>query len=299
MITKPLLAVECDPEKIVFPVLVSPKLDGIRCLFREGKILSRSFKPIPNRFVRECLETNLSGFDGLDGELVLQHTKNFQEITSAIMSHDGEPNFVYSVFDHVHTDLNEEFVDRLARACDIVLRLKERLGDKISFVHHMAIFNLEELAEYESKAVANGYEGIMLRKMDGKYKCGRSTLNEGILLKMKRFEDSEAEIIGFEEKLHNNNEKTIDNLGHTKRSSHKENKVGAGTLGKFLVVDINSKIEFKIGTGIGLGDSLRQEIWDNQDKYKGKLIKYKYQPFGVKVAPRIPVFLGFRDERDM
>ena len=30
----------------------------------------------------------------------------------------------------------------------------------------------------------------------------------------------------------------------------------------------------------------------------GTLVKYKFQPHGVKVAPRCPVFLGFRDSTD-
>jgi DNA ligase-1 len=48
-----------------------------------------------------------------------------------------------------------------------------------------------------------------------------------------------------------------------------------------------------------LNDELRLSIWENPEKYLGKLIKYKYQNFGIKVAPRLPVFLGFRDESDL
>jgi DNA ligase-1 len=45
--------------------------------------------------------------------------------------------------------------------------------------------------------------------------------------------------------------------------------------------------------------SNRREVWKDPDAYIGKIIKYKYQAIGSKDAPRIPIFLGFRDERDM
>jgi DNA ligase 1 len=72
--------------------------------------------------------------------------------------------------------------------------------------------------------------------------------------------------------------------------------VGKGTLGKLVCESERYTDVFRIGTGFT--DSLRQEIWNNQSKYKGKLVKFKHQPYGQKDAPRSPVFLGWRDERD-
>lgn len=48
-ITKPMLAASLDSlDSVNFPVYVTPKLDGIRCLKVGGEIVSRSFKPIRN-----------------------------------------------------------------------------------------------------------------------------------------------------------------------------------------------------------------------------------------------------------
>jgi len=143
---------------------------------------------------------------------------------------------------------------------------------------------------------------VMIRDPQGPYKNGRSTEREGWLLKLKRFVDSEARVTGFVEQLHNANEATINELGSTARSSAKAGLVPAGTLGKFLAVDVNGRfpgLELKIGTGKGLTLALRNEIWNNQAKYMGKLVKYRFQEIGVKDAPRIPVWLGFRDPDDM
>ncbi|MCX6879876.1 MAG: hypothetical protein NTW21_39640 [Verrucomicrobia bacterium] len=66
-ITKPMLASKCErPDLLPFPVLATPKLDGIRCLKLGGRALTRSFKPISNRFAREWIEANLPQNYGTD-----------------------------------------------------------------------------------------------------------------------------------------------------------------------------------------------------------------------------------------
>jgi DNA ligase-1 len=93
---KPMLASPCeDLGTIRYPALATPKIDGIRCVMRDGRALSRSLKPIANRFV----SATLAGLPPFDGELVVPGT--FQDVTSGIMSTDGCPNFRYKVFDLV------------------------------------------------------------------------------------------------------------------------------------------------------------------------------------------------------
>ena len=105
-ITKPMLAGKCEqPEALRFPVLATPKLDGIRCLKIEGRALTRSYKPISNRFVREWIEANLP--DGVDGELMLRGG-TFNATTSAIGRESGEPDFVFHVFDYVSLWIKRE-----------------------------------------------------------------------------------------------------------------------------------------------------------------------------------------------
>ena len=86
-----------DKNKLDLPIYVSLKLDGIRAVIKDGVVLSFSFKPIRNKFIQE----QLKGLpDGLDGELVLRDLKTeFREVSSAIMSEKGEPDFVFYVFD--------------------------------------------------------------------------------------------------------------------------------------------------------------------------------------------------------
>jgi DNA ligase-1 len=72
-ITRPMLSAKFDnfeqeKHNLKFPLLATPKLDGIRCVKVYGKALSRTFKPIPNKYVREKIEAEIP--DNTDMELV-------------------------------------------------------------------------------------------------------------------------------------------------------------------------------------------------------------------------------------
>jgi len=286
MIKKPMLACKADLEKIQFPIFAYPKIDGIRCLTINGQAVSRSFKPIRNKYIQEKMKELP---DGLDGELVVGDS--FDQTSSSVMSEDGEPDFKYIIFDYVASDIKEPFISRYL-AYNQMQELPgfcEPLGGEL-------FKDLESLLQYESKIVKDGYEGIMIRNPDGAYKCGRSTLREGGLLKIKRFFDEEAEIIGFEEKLENHNVLEKDELGYAKRSTKKEGMVKSGVLGAFIVKNKHIP-EFRIASG--LYDTLREDVWKNKDNYIGKLIKFKYQELTKDGKYRFPTFVGFRDKDDL
>ena len=304
MIRKPMLAASMEQSNgtpatfkdLTYPLGASIKLDGIRCLRVDGQTLSRSFKQIPNKYIQAQM-ANL--IDGLDGELVTYNEdgtcRTFNQVQGDVMREDGEPNFKFEIFDYVKDDLNKPYVDRIK---DLKVWYTG-LPEFCVLVIPTIINNEAELLAYEEQAITDGHEGIMTRRLDGPYKCGRATFKSQDLIKIKRFVDSEAIILGFEEKLNNENEATKDELGHTKRSSAKAGLVPAGTLGTLLVRDIKDGREFGIGTYKGLKKEDLQEIWDNRDKYLGKIVKYQYQMVGTKDLPRIPSFQGFRDPRDM
>ncbi len=297
MIRKPMLAESCkDINTLTFPVLASPKLDGIRGVFVDKQIVSRKFKPIPNVHVREVIENILGKYNHVfDGELMAPG--EFNEVTSSIMTRSGEPDFVYNVFDCISPDkdIREPFHKRFAELTRLV---KEINNPRINLVKHKLIMNVDELSEYEQECLMQGYEGVMVRSLSGPYKEGRSTVREGFLLKIKRFVDFEAEVIGFEEKMHNDNEATIDALGHTKRSSHQENMIPMDTLGAFLMRRLSDGVEFKCGCMNGVDEAGRKDIWNKRESYLGKTAKVKSQSVGELDRPRFPVFIGWRHEDD-
>lgn len=300
MIKRPMLAVESpDLESIRYPKLLSMKLDGIRCVKVDGKALSRKFKPIPNDFVRSWIEANLP--DGIDGEIMVAG-KTFNEIQSLIMSKDGEPDFEFYAFDLVSGDLRGRPYEERHEALRAFVQDFEEAASlresRLVFVNHVPVVDAADVRSWEETYVAAGYEGVMLRDPGGPYKEGRSTAREEYLLKVKRWQDAEGEVIGFEEQLRNENAAETNELGLTKRSTKKEGLVPAGTLGKFVVRDLATGATLHVGTGEGMTKELRKQIWDNQAQYLGKLVTYKFQPSGMKELPRFPIWKGFRSSDD-
>ena len=294
-IQKPMLAGMVESVKALrYPVMVSAKLDGIRCLIVNGEAVSRNFKAIRNEFIRATLK-RLHVPDGFDGELMVRG-QEFSGISSGVMSADGQPDFYYNVFDSFHESPSEPFRNRQAR----VQRTTDTINDpRVRAVPHSIVHDPEELLKFEIWALEQGYEGVMVRDPNGPYKFGRSSTNEGFLLKLKRFEDGEAHIISILQQVSNQNEAGVDAFGRTKRSQAQDGMVLKEALGAFHVRDMKSGVEFDIGTGRGLTQTLRAQFWQAREGLIGKVVKYKSQKVGEKDAPRFPVWLGFRDAADM
>ena len=282
MITRPMLAATVtDTSKLRFPLVVSPKLDGIRCLIHpELGPVTRSFKPIPNEYIRECLSS--PEYENLDGELMLC-SGDFNSVQSAVMSQHGSPEFKFHVFDDF-SNPNDPWTERIEYA-------DWSLGHLVR-VDHRKVLNEQAVLDWETTYISEGYEGIMLRDPWGAYKSGRSTMREHGLMKLKRFKDAEGVVTGFVERLHNENPLEHDEFGLAKRSSHKAHLTGSDTLGK-LVLATPQWGEVNVGTGFD--DALRAEIWANQLAYLGRTVTFKYQEV-LKDKPRFPVFLRFREE---
>ncbi|MFZ9905458.1 MAG: ATP-dependent DNA ligase [Steroidobacteraceae bacterium] len=286
-----MLASRCDElEELAFPVLATPKLDGIRCLKVGGRALTRSFNTIPNRFVREWIEANLP--DGVDGELMLRGG-TFSETTSAIGSSDGEPDFVFHVFDYVETSTGTPYSERIKA----LAALPD--SDRVVKVLPVEVQGTDDLASYVQTCLAEGYEGVMVRTPDSPYKCGRSTVKQGYLLKIKRFEDAEAVVVSTYEGMTNQNAAEQDAFGNTKRGLSKAGMVGRGELGGFVVRNLSTGVKFRLAYNHIAGGIDRVGLWENRDGLVGKIVKFSHQPSGAKQAPRFPVFIGFRETWDM
>ena len=285
---KPMLASPAEEHLIQWPVLASAKLDGVRAIVRGGVVLSRALKPIPNKNVQK----RFSHLEHFDGELIVGASNDpdvLRATTSGVMRVEGDPDVSFHVFDHIASPLTP-YSQRHHE-----LLLVKKPTDGVTVVKQTRLFDADGLREYETYVLDQGFEGVMLRHPDAPYKFGRSTAREGYLLKVKRFHDAEFEIVGFEEEMFNANEATTSELGRTKRSSHKANKIPKGRLGALVLK--YGDTTFNCGTGFN--DAERERIWAERESYLGKLAKIKYFAHGIKDVPKLPSFLGIRDERDM
>ena len=292
-----MLASEVPIRDLRLPVLATPKIDGIRCLTLESIYRDARSHPV-SRSLKEIRNTWLYGLlsklpPHLDGELVAGET--FQECQSYIMSYDGWGfDFKYYVFDYI---LNPK--DSYSKRVEALRLITQGLPDWVIPLIPKEIETHDAVVDEMEKYLSHGWphEGLVVRPGWSEYKFGRSTPRQQWMTKLKLFNDSEARVVGFEEKLENQNKPELDELGYQKRSTSKKGMVPAGTLGSLLVEDIHTGVKFSCGSG--LNDDDRRTIWDNQEVFLGKTIKYKWHVTGVKDKPRAPIFLGFRNVDDM
>jgi DNA ligase-1 len=266
---------------VEFPLMASAKYDGIRCLIvdRDGRpaAVTRTMRPIPNIAVRTWLEENCPV--GFDGELIVQG-EDFHGTSSAIMSRKGKPDFLFALFDYIDpkspTPLSTPFRERIARLDSVLSSLN--LGGRVLRLEQTTIVCITQLNDLMAQAQDARHEGLVLRRPDGIYKTGRSTAEEGLMMKLKPQEDAEAEIVGFE--------------------PERQDFFTPDRLGAFSVRLLSDPtIRFHIGTG--LTDRQRGEFWNRRESMRGKILRFSYQSRGMKSAPRFPVFQGIRDESDI
>jgi DNA ligase-1 len=295
---KPMLAVDFDEGRLRFPYYATPKLDGIRCVVRDGTALTRTLKHLPNRETHEWFRAMSAGLAGFDGELIVGDPTAkdvFSQTTSGIMRHEGRPAFRFFVFDMIDEAQQKPFTER---ALEAKRRIQALNLNSVVWLDGPLVKNTVELFRVEETLLGEGFEGVMLREPRSRYKLGRSTVNENSLLKVKRFRDAEAVVVGVEERQHNANPGVRNNLGRTQRSSAKAGKVGLDTLGALVVQGAPGQpfagVRFSIGTG--MDDRARAQMWSVRDQLRGLQVKYRYCEIGVKDAPRFPVFIGFRPE---
>jgi DNA ligase-1 len=170
-----------DIKTLKYPLLVSYKLDGIRCIFRNGEMTSRALKQFPNVQLRKRFEglakvANLNNIL-LDGEL-LSKSLTFNELSGLTRQLDKElpDDLFFYCFDIVKNEsFNQPFKERLNY-------LTSDYGkdiDYVKIVMQNLIFTVETVNKYYEEALDWGCDGLILRDPNGKYKFGRGTIKEG------------------------------------------------------------------------------------------------------------------------
>lgn len=279
-----------DLETLRFPLYISPKLDGIRCIIHEGIAYSRNAKPIRNRFVQKWA----AELDGLDGELIVGSETDplcMNNTQSGIMSADGEPDFCFHAFDL--WGKGGGFQERFRQLQDGT-QWPAALKERFKVVNHTIVRDATELRRAEAFYLEKGYEGVMARSLHGPYKQGRSTLREGYLLKLKRFMDGEATVVAIEEAMENGNELQRDELGRAKRTSHQENLRPKGMVGVIIVQDPTWGT-MRLSPGV-MTHRERVLYWNNPTDLKGQRVHWRAFGYGVKDTPRFPRFYGIRED---
>jgi DNA ligase 1 len=193
------------PHKVVLPCYVQKKYDGIRCITHIDKDGN------PRFYSRRATEwttlghiaTYLKSLQGLgirdiilDGELY-KHGLNLQDISSGVKrddTNDLSGDMEYIVYDAA---LNGTYENRL-RVLSSLLKPEWNSKAIVKLATTYIANNQAQIDEYHDNFVKDGYEGAILRNPVGLYVQDKRSFD---LLKYKRFQDDEFEIVGAKENV--------------------------------------------------------------------------------------------------
>lgn len=284
-----------DLSSIGYPLLASYKLDGIRCIFKDGQMLSRSLKPIRNvqlqkRFAH-LIKKSSSGII-LDGELY-SHDLTFQQITHFVMSEDTGDELPESIKFHCFDFLIDDnrSVEFQFRVNQYAKMLKD--DKKCVCVGQTLVRNKIEVEDMFEDALKAGYEGLILKNPNGEYKFGRGTINEGLIFKVKPFQTYDLPIMDVFERMENTSESHTNELGHSQKSHCIADMKPTGIAAGF-VTEYNGMPMKVTLTG---DEAFRRGIWQNRKKYIGKIMEARAMSLGSKDVLRHPTFVRFREDK--
>jgi DNA ligase-1 len=232
---------------------MSEKLDGVRAYWDGRQFLSRlgNLFHAPDWFVEGLPQVPM------DGELWIDRRK-FQRTVSIVRRQDktdlwSEVRFL--VFDA--PGVSGGFEERVAFLRETLASHQPRFARAHD---HQRCPDLACLRAELERVEALGGEGLMLRQPASPYEAGRSTT----LLKVKRFHDAEAVVVG-----------------HQAGAGRHKGRLGA------LLVRLPDGIGFAVGTGFS--DREREN-----PPPLGTTLTFRYQELSEAGVPRFPSYVGIR-----
>lgn len=269
-----------DPVK--YPVRVEAKLDGLRLIAVKNRgevsLFTRSGTPIETLpKILQAIKCLKEDDIVLDGEVM---GEDWNESASVVMSSKAKKDdstMRYHVFDIVDFSAWQQQVSNThyrARLLDLQLTIGDTEGKPFRYVKSTTANDETELREFYNECLTEGYEGVMLKRLDTPYQWKRTDA----ILKMKPVATEEGVIVGW----HLSPEKT-------KR---------AGQFGGFHVLTKNGVVT-KVGGGYT--DTQKKQIQEEgPDTYIGRIAEVEHQPpFTNDGKLRFPVFSRFRDPADV
>lgn len=266
---------------------ISQKLNGNRCVYFDGRLLSRQGKEFIGleHILKDIHKLIGDSNYVLDGELVgkniegLSDSENFQKSTGLANSKKSKKTSLkLIVFDILP---NEEFKRGYSndtykkRKCNLI-SLKERIHSlKLENVGVVDMFyegiNQSEIGKWLEYAEQNDIEGVMLN-LDTPYECKRVKT----LQKVKAFKDIDLRCISVNEA----------DTGKYK-----------GTLGSITCKYKNGTVD----VGSGFSDEQRGYYFNNKDEIIGKIVTVKYKEATVNKnggeSLQFPVFIDVRFDK--
>ncbi len=235
--------------------LASEKFDGVRAFWSGKTLLTRNGKKLsPPPFWLE----NLPPFE-VEGELFVGRGEF--EKTSSIVKTAGDSRWAEVKF--LIFDAPSEQGGILERLKRVQIWLEKQKTSVVTLIKQHKLNSTQEAFDFLDEVVKRGGEGVVVRDAARSYEHGRSDS----VLKIKKFDDSECEVVG-----------EVEGKGRLK-----------GRLGAVLCRDFLTNQILRIGTGFS--DSEREKGFE-----MGEVLTYKFNGRTKNGKPRFVRFWRKRGE---
>lgn len=298
----PMLAPNQQPnlDELVYSLIASHKIDGIRMIVKDGKLLTRSLKPIMNANLQKrfsfLAEWSQKNNTILDGELY-SPSISFPDLSGMCRGFENEliDDLKFYCFDRIISENFDEPYNKREKGIQPILDLFN--PEFITKVKSYVVNNAQEVKDLFEKVIADKFEGLILRSLDGRYKFSRATLKEGLIFKVKPFVTFDAKITGVEQSTEVNEdaEKKINELGRSVTSKKKDDRHTILKASAFWVEYEGKPLKVTLA----MTDDEKIDVWINRAGLIGKTIEYKGMKIGMKDGgvPRHPVMIRFREDK--
>lgn len=198
--------------KISFPAYIQRKYDGIRCIayLKNNNVILESRKGIPFQnfgLLKNQLKSLLTQMPQnfyFDGEL-FTNKLNFEVISGLIRLHDDKVKsedielinkIDYHIYDYI--DMSQKDLPYCNRLEYLTTFLDENTNENslCKKVDTILIDKLEDIKLYHQQFIEEGYEGVMVRDLNGPYEINKRSK---YLQKYKEFFEEEYKIVGFKD----------------------------------------------------------------------------------------------------
>jgi DNA ligase-1 len=198
----------------------------------------------------------------LDGELYCHKELTFQEIISAVKKVSALTKSIrFVAYDRPISGVNNN--DRWNQ---LITDFSSVEKDAPIYLSDWTLCcSMQHIEDYHEECVSKGYEGVIIRNLNGKYEFG---FRSNDLIKMKTFDDAEFEI--------------IDVVEATGRDAGTAVFVCECAGGEFNVKPQGTR-------------ELRAEYFKNRKRLIGKKVTVQYQGLSDDGIPRFPSAISVRD----
>lgn len=182
---------------MVFPCYAQRKLDGVRCMAASGQgLFSRNGKPLSAHLTHIQLDLDKLPLNTvLDGELY-SDCLTFQEIVGLVKKatlNDGDDMKIKSIYLYVYDAVLPSLTNRQRNEW-LKDMFQQHTFSALKLLDTVMCASKEHVGELHAAYVAEGYEGLMLRNVEGSYSVGHRSKD---LQKFKLFEDDEFVVCGY------------------------------------------------------------------------------------------------------